>query len=159
MHVLKRHDCDTLRGYAPKGRKVIIAWDRAALDFGFWQKAKDTAGLYFVCRPKSNTALMKCGFLPSDKGDPVNAGVHSGEQAAPQGTAKMIRRITWQDPDTGEDWQFLTNEPERSGDSRRQMTLAPGLIVLLYRRRRDIEPERSGDSRPFSLPSLPAKSL
>jgi len=129
MHVIKRHDYDTLRGHAKKGRKALIAWDRAALDFGFWQKAKDTAGLYFVSRPKSNTALTRCGFLPFDKQDPVNAGVLSDEQAGPEGTGKMIRRITWQDPDTGASWQFLTNE----------MTLAPGLMVLIYRRRWDIE--------------------
>lgn len=129
MHLIKRHDFDTLRGHAPKGRKVIVAYDRVILDYHYWQKAKDTAGLYFVSRPKSNTALMRCGFLPFDKDDPANAGVISDEQAAPAGTGKMIRRITWQDPDTGEEWQFLTNE----------MTLAPGLIVLIYRRRWDIE--------------------
>ena len=41
--------------------------------------------------------------------------------------------------DSGEAWQYLTNEPERSGDSRRQMKLPPGLMVLLYRRRWDLE--------------------
>ena len=129
IRVIKRHDYDTLRRHAPKGRKVIIAYDRAILDYLLWQHAKDTAGLYFVSRPKSNTSLTKCGFLEFDKTAPVNFGVISDEQAAPDGTAKMIRRITWQDPDTGESWQFLTNE----------MKLAPGLIVLIYRRRWDIE--------------------
>lgn len=129
LHVIKRHDFATLRGHAPKGRKVIMAYDRAILDFRLWQNAKDTSGLYFVSRPKSNTNLMKCGFLSYDREDPVNAGILSDEQAAPEATGKMIRRITWQDPDTGEQWQFLTNE----------MTLAPGLIVLVYRRRWDIE--------------------
>jgi len=129
MHVIKRQELDALRGHAPKGRRVLTVYDRAILDYPLWQKAKDTAGLYFVSRPKSNTNLMKCGFLPFDGADPVNAGVLSDEQAAPAGTGKMIRRITWQDPDTGEVWQFLTNE----------MTLAPGLIVLIYRRRWDIE--------------------
>ncbi len=111
MHVIKRQELDALRGHAPKARRILIAYDRAILDYPLWQKAKDTAGLYFVSRPKSNTNLMKCGFLPFDGADPVNAGVLSDEQAAPAGTGKMIRRITWQDPDTGEVWQFLTNEP------------------------------------------------
>ena len=56
MHLIKRHDLDALRGHAPKGRKVIIACDRVILDYQFRQKAKDTAGLYFVllksCRQK-----------------------------------------------------------------------------------------------------------
>ena len=128
-----------------------MSYDRAVLDFRFWQKARDTAGLYFVSRPKSNTNLVRGGLLPFERADPVNAGVLSDEQGAPEGTGKLIRRITWLDPDTGGQWQFLTNEPEQSGDSRRQMTLAPGLIVLIYRRRRDIEPERRGDSRPLSF--------
>ena len=53
----------------------------------------------------------------------------SDESGAPAATGRILRRLTWQDPDTGESWEYLTNE----------MTLAPGLIVLLYRRRRDIE--------------------
>lgn len=129
MHVIKRHHFDELRGHAPKGRKVILTWDRAVLDFALWQNAKDTAGLYFVSRPKSNTALMRCGIRAVDAADPVNAGVLSDEEGAPAATARVIRRITWIDPDTGSEWQFLTNE----------MTLPPGLIVLIYRRRWDIE--------------------
>ena len=149
--VLKRQDPDTLRGHAPKGREVMITYDRAVLDYRFWQKGRDTAGLYFVSRSNSHTNLMRSGFLPFERADPVNAGVLSDEQGAPEGTGKLIRRITWLDPDTGGQWRFLTNEPEQSGESRRQMTLAPGLIVLIYRRRRDIEPERRGDSRPLSF--------
>ena len=129
MHVIKRHHLNELRGHAPKGRRVILTGDRAVLDFALWQKAKDTAGLYFVSRPKSNTALMRCGIRAVDAADPVNAGIISDEEGAPAATARVIRRITWCDPDTGTDWQFLTNE----------MTLPPGLIVLIYRRRWDIE--------------------
>ena len=129
LHVLKRHDFDSLRSHAPKGRRVIMAYDRAILDYRFWQKAKDTAGLYFVSRPKCNTNLLRGGFTEYDHSAPVNAGILSDEQAAPEATAKVIRRITWQNPDDGAEWQFLTNE----------MTLPPGLIVLIYRRRWDIE--------------------
>lgn len=129
IRLLKRQDFDTLRGHAPKGRKVLLSYDRVVLDFRFWQNAKDTRGLYFVSRPKSNTALMRCGFRPVEQSDPVNAGIVSDEEGAPAATARVIRRITWMDPDTGDAWQFLTNE----------MTLPPGLIVLVYRRRWDIE--------------------
>lgn len=129
LRLIKRNGYDALRGHAPKGRQVIIAWDRAMLDFAWWQKAKDQKGLYFVTRPKSNTQLTRTGFNAYDTTDPVNAGVTNDELAAPAATGRLIRRITWTDPATGESWQFLTN----------QMTLQPGLIVLLYRRRWDIE--------------------
>lgn len=129
LRLVKRKGVDALRAAAPVGRKVIIAWDRAIIDFAWWQKAKDQKGLYVVTRPKSNTQLTRCGFREYDVNDPVNAGVISDELGAPAATGRMIRRITWLDPLGGEEWQFLTNE----------MTLAPGLMVLLYRRRWDLE--------------------
>jgi len=80
----------------------------------------------------------------------VNRGIISDEWVAPSSTGRVIRRITWTDPDSGQSWQYLTNE----------MKLSPCLIVLLYRRRWDLEkvydqfknkfhePERSGDRQP-----------
>jgi len=53
----------------------------------------------------------------------------SDEQGAPATSPSMMRRITWINPDDGEDYVYLTNE----------MTLAPGLIVLIFRRRWDVE--------------------
>ena len=126
--VIKRSTWDTLRGGTPKGRPVILVWDRAIIDYRYLQKAKDQAGIYFITRPKSNSKFTRVGFntiAPT----PVNEGVTSDELVAPDGTGRAIRRITWVDPDTGESWQYLTNE----------MKLSPGLIVLLYRRRWDLE--------------------
>lgn len=126
--VIKRATWEALRGGTPKGQPVILVWDRAIIDYRFLQKAKDQAGLYFITRPKSNSNLTRVGFqgiAPT----PVNQSVVSDELVAPTGTGRVIRRITWIDPDSGESWQYLTNE----------MKLSPGLIVLLYRRRWDLE--------------------
>ena len=126
--VIKRSTWDTLRAGTPKGRPVMLVWDRAVIDYRFLQKAKDQAGIYFVTRPKSNSKLTRVGFndiAPT----PVNQGVTSDELVAPDGTGRTIRRITWTDPDSGQSWQYLTND----------MKLSPGLIVLLYRRRWDLE--------------------
>ena len=38
MHALKRLGTDALRGGRPKGTKVILAWDKAGIDFAFWDK-------------------------------------------------------------------------------------------------------------------------
>ena len=129
LRLLKRNGYDALRGPAPKGRKVIVCWDRAIIDFAWWQKGKDTKGLYFITRPKSNTQLTRTGFNEYDPVDPVNAAILNDELAAPAATGRVLRRITWTDPASGESWLYLTNE----------MTLEPGLIVLHYRRRWDIE--------------------
>ena len=129
INVVKRAGPEALRGDAPTGRRVIIVWDRAIIDFEWWQAARNSKGLYFVTRPKSNTALTRVGFNEYNPADPVNAGVISDELGAPASTSRIIRRITWTDPVSGAAWQYLTNE----------MTLPPGLVVLLYRRRWDIE--------------------
>ena len=128
ISVIKRATLDALRGGTPKGTPVILVWDRAIIDYRFLQKVKDQGGLYFITRPKSNSNLTRSG-LNDIAPVPVNEGVLSDELVAPAGTGRCIRRISWQDPDSGQAWQYLTNE----------MKLHPGLIVFLYRRRWDLE--------------------
>ena len=126
--VIKRATPDALRGGTPKGRPVILVWDRAIIDYRYLQKAKDQAGIYCITRPKSNSNLTRVAYLDIAP-TAVNQGVTSDELVAPSSTGRVIRRITWTDPDSGESWPYLTNE----------MKLSPGLIVLLYRRRWDLE--------------------
>ena len=128
ISVIKRATWDALRGGTPIGRPVILVWDRAIIDYCYLQKAKDQAGIYFITRPKSNCSFIRTAFNPVAP-TPVNQGVTSDEWVAPASTGRVIRRITWTDPDSGQSWQYLTNE----------MKLSPGLIVLLYRRRWDLE--------------------
>ena len=125
---MKRATLDALRGGTPKGTPVILVWDRAIIDYRFLQKVKDQGGLYSITRPKSNSNLTRSGF--NDIASiAVNESVLSDKLVAPAGTGRCIRRITWRDPDSGEAWQYLTNE----------MKLPPGLIVFLNRRRWDLE--------------------
>jgi len=119
MRLLKRSSWDDLRAGAPAGRQVILVCDRACLDFEFWHQAKFQHGLYFISRPKENLSLQRGGEFPWERADPVNAGVLCDEQVAPLSYSRHLRRITWQNPENGEPWQFLTNEH----------TLPPGLIV------------------------------
>jgi hypothetical protein len=55
MKMLKRQDFDTLRGSARKGQKVLYLWDRACIDYQFWNQAKALKGIYFVTMEKSNS--------------------------------------------------------------------------------------------------------
>ena len=130
MHAIKRSEFDDLRGGEPKGRRVIVAWDKAGIDFPYWQKAKQTAGLYFISLEKANMKLIPCGNLPFDREDPRNAGVISDEQVGPGGgTGAMLRRITYIDPVTGTRYVYITTE----------MSLPPGILALIYKQRWDIE--------------------
>lgn len=128
MHALKRTEMDDLRGGAPKGRKVIIVWDRAGIDFGYWQKCKMQSGIYFISREKENMALQVIGNNVIDKKDDRNAGVIKDELVGPASVGHMLRRVIYKTPE-GTVYSYLTTE----------MKIPPGLIVLLYKQRWDIE--------------------
>jgi len=129
MHLIKRSEMVRLRGGEPKGTKVIMVWDKAGIDFEFWQKSKKCSGLYFLSREKSNMKLTACENRPFDKGDLRNEGVISDETVVPATDKGKLRRIVYKDPETGKTFRFITTE----------MTLPPGILCLLYKTRWDIE--------------------
>jgi hypothetical protein len=126
MRTLKRLTLEAFRQGALTRRKVLYLYDSACIDYDFWQKLK-RGGVYFITRMKSNTSMLKSGYFKRNLGDPLNAGVIFDEQV---GVKKiMIRHVQYRCPQTGEVYDFLTNE----------MTLEPGLIARLYQMRWDIE--------------------
>lgn len=128
MRALKRLPVETLRQGAPVGRKVLWVWDKAGIDFRQWFRWKQSAGIYFLSCAKENMKLEVVGTRPFDRADAVNAGVVADELVATS-CGVTLRRVTYVDPASGERFEFLTNE----------MTLAPGWIAYLYRRRWDVE--------------------
>ncbi len=128
MRALKRLEVRTLRQDAPTGRQVLWVWDKAGIDFRQWHRWKQSAGIYFVSRPKENMTRDVVGRNRWEPEAPINQGVVDDVLVATsQGMA--VRRVTYRDPVDGELFEFLTNEFE----------LPPGLIVHLYRLRWDIE--------------------
>lgn len=128
IKALKRLDPEVLRMGEPKGRKVILVYDRAIIDFDQWFRWKKGKGIYVVTREKENMKLQILGTPKVDRSDPRNAGVVA-DQNVGHSKGRLIRRIIYIDPVSGEEYRFLTNE----------MTLPPGLIVFMYKRRWDIE--------------------
>lgn len=128
MHALKRLTIAMLRHHAPVGRKVLYVWDKAAIDFCFWNHIKNTSGIYFISMEKENSALEHIENNVWDHADPINHGVLKDERVISRDGVRL-RRVTSQAPDTGEIRVFLTTE----------MTLPPGLIAHLYHRRWQIE--------------------
>lgn len=128
LTVIKRADKDCLRNHAPKGRKVLYAWDKACIDYQLWDRLKRTAGIYFLTREKSNSALEICSTNQIDPGDPRNEGI-TGDYLVGPNNGPALRRITYIDPADGEHYCYITNE----------MTLPAYQLVIIYRHRWDIE--------------------
>ena len=129
MRALKRQTADTLRQGAAKGRKVLYIWDRAGIDFRQWCQWKNQSGIYFLSREKDNMKLQVIGLHAFDPNLPVNFGILADEMVATsQGVS--VRRVTYQDPEAGIIYHYLTNLPA---------SIPPGLVALLYKSRWDIE--------------------
>lgn len=128
MHMLKRKGASALRLGAEVGRKVMIVWDRACIDFTFWETSK-RIGVYFISREKANMDIRVIGLTPHfKKSDPHNAGVIADEYVAAGGGGSMLRRVTYTDA-KGTTYKYLTTE----------MKLPAWVIVLLFKVRWDIE--------------------
>lgn len=128
MRALKRQDIHALRQGAAKGRKVLYIWDRAGNDFLQWFKWKEN-GIYFASREKENMKLEIVGIHPFDSANPINQGVISDEMAATS-VGVSVRRVIYQDPETGITYSYLTNLPS---------SIPPGIVALLYKCRWDVE--------------------
>jgi Transposase DDE domain len=130
IRTLKRLSPDTLRQGAPRGRKVIHVYDRAAIDFRQWFRWKQGSGVYIISRSKENMALEVMGELPFDRTSGINAGVTADELT---GTSNgvTVRRVTFHDVHSGRSFEYLTTLTD-SG-------VPPGIIAQLYKMRWDIE--------------------
>ena len=125
---LKRLQANALRMGEPVGRKLILAYDPAVYDFEQWYRPKQSKGIYIITRMKENTRLFNYKDNKFDKEDQRNAGIES-DQTGITSSGHMLRKIVYIEPSTGRRFVFLTN----------QMTLPPGLIAFIYKKRWDIE--------------------
>jgi hypothetical protein len=57
MHALKRIRPTGLRQDVPKGRRVLIVYDRAGIDFDYWQRCRKECAVDFLSRLKENMVL------------------------------------------------------------------------------------------------------
>ncbi len=126
--VIKRTDTETLRNNAPKGRKILYAWDKACIDYLLWSQLKHLSGIYFITREKSNSVATICSQNSIDKNDPRNEGI-SGDYLVGNKNGEAMRRIIYTDPRDGANYTYITNE----------MTIPAYQLVIIYKHRWDIE--------------------
>jgi hypothetical protein len=124
---LKRQSVAMLRQGAGKGRKVLWVWDKAGVDLPFWQERK-ASGIYFLSQRKEGMCLEveQDRFIDLTQG--INQGVISDRKVKDR-RGIAVREITFCNPCDGQTYVYLTSE----------MTLEPGLLVLLYKTRWEIE--------------------
>lgn len=126
--VIKRRTAEELRYGAAKGRKVLLVWDKACIDYHLWHTLKHTHGIYFLTLEKTNSAAEICSQDQLDRSEPRNAGVVSDHHV---GTSNgvMLRRIVYTNPEDEVTYSYLTTD----------FTLPAYQLVLLYKHRWDIE--------------------
>jgi len=128
MSVLKRVKPKGLRQGVPQGKRVIVVYDKACIDFGFWKRCRQECAVYFISRVKENLVFEWIDSRLVDRSDPRNHGVREDRRVMTS-EGHLLRVVYYTDPQTGEAYEFLTNEPD----------LPSGVIVELYRRRWEAE--------------------
>ena len=128
MSVMERLKPKGLRQAVPKGTRVLVVYDRAGIDFAFWKRCRHENAVYFLSRTKANMVFEWADEQPWDPADHRNRGVlHDQWVVSREG--HRLRLIEYRDPESGKEYQYLTNEPD----------LPPGVIAELYRRRWELE--------------------
>ncbi len=126
--VIRRSTPETLRNGAAKGRKVMLVWDKACIDYHLWFDLKHTHSIYFITQEKENSAAEICSPNLVDHSDSRNDGVVS-DHLVGTSNGVQLRRIVYKNPKDGKVYTYLTSDN----------TLPPGILVLLYKHRWDEE--------------------
>lgn len=128
MSALKRVNPRGLRQGVPQGTRVLIVYDKAAIDFTFWKRCRQECAVYFISRVKENMVYDWLESVLINRADPRNHGVTEDRRVMTR-DGHPLRIIYYTDPRTAEEYEFVTNEPD----------LPTGVIVELYRRRWEAE--------------------
>ena len=128
MSVLKRIKPSGLRHDVPKGTRVLIIYDKAGIDFGYWKRCQRECAGSFISRVKEGMVYDWLDDRPLDPHDPRQRGVTADRHIMTRDGHQM-RIIAYTDPVSGQAYEFLTNE----------LDLPTGVIAELYRRRWDVE--------------------
>ena len=128
MSVLQRLKPSGLRQAVPKGKRALIVYDKAGIDFGFWKRCRQECAVYFLSRVKEGMVFDWIESRLVNRRDKRNGGV-TEERVVMTREGQKMRIIYYTEPETGKTYEFLTNE----------MDLPPGVIVELYRRRWEVE--------------------
>lgn len=128
MSALKRIKPKGLRQGVRQGTRVLVIYDKAGIDLGYWKRCRQECAVYFLSRVKENMVFEWIEDRPWERSDARNHGVLIDWKVRSR-DGHVLRLILYQDPQSGTVYEFLTNE----------MDLPPGVLAELYRRRWEAE--------------------
>jgi hypothetical protein len=128
MSALKRIKPKGLRQEIAKGTRVLAIYDKAGIDFDYWDRCRRESAVYFLSRVKANMTFEWVQDNDWNKSDTRNRGIIVDCKVRSR-EGHSLRLILYQDAVGGEVYEFLTNEPD----------LPPGVLAELYRRRWEAE--------------------
>jgi hypothetical protein len=108
-------------------RKKLYIYDRAAVDYVWWDKQKKN-NVYMISVLKENAVTSFVETLDFDRNDKVNAGIISYELHCKD--KKSFTIVTYKDPETDRVFKFI---------STLSSSFRPGIIAVLYYKRWTIE--------------------
>ena len=111
-----------------KGKRVLIVYDKAGIDFDFWKRCRHECAVYFLSRVKEGMVYDWIESRLINRRDSRDKGV-TGDRVIMTVAGHRMRIIFYSDPETGKEYEFVTNE----------MDLPAGVIAELYRRRWEAE--------------------
>lgn len=130
LKACKKMNLEEMRQGAGKGIRTLYVWDKAIIDYPFWEEMKRGGGVYFLTLCKSNLRFDKEKDLEFDRDEKINEGVLLDQMVRSRTTQSLVRRISYRCPASGKVFNFITNLHHR---------VRPGVVALLYKMRWDIE--------------------
>ncbi len=109
------------------GRKKLYIYDRAAVDYPWWNKQKKN-DVYIISLLKKNAIIHFIKSLDFDKNDPLNVGVVSYDLYSKNNETFTV--VTYKDPETDKVYKFVSTV---------SASFSPGVIAILYYKRWTIE--------------------
>ena len=92
MSALKRIKPKGLRQGVPKGTRVIIVYDKAGIDFDYWDRCRRECALFFISRVKEGMVHDRLVDRDPASGDPRDAGVKADRRVMTREGGRVAHR-------------------------------------------------------------------